>query len=184
MNKLLIHRYACYGTQDIQSIAAYNNPTHPMLIVFAHDGDNDFGGGYTYYTQCVSSFVQQAISQGYNPTTVQQYLTDYPVDESDIVHIEDGAWINADGDFGAPRFINWNWPLTGNGSAPDFDIPDGWQVNERNWAVITAAENVVETAEKVAGGVRITEIQQPSTFSTDAEKAWHFFLPSMTSGYM
>lgn len=41
--------YACYGTQDIQSFAAYNDPKHPMLILFAHDGDNDFGGGYSYY---------------------------------------------------------------------------------------------------------------------------------------
>lgn len=45
--------------------------------------------------------------QGYNPTTVQQYLNDFPVDPNDIVHVEDGAWVNADGDFGAPRFIVW-----------------------------------------------------------------------------
>lgn len=50
--------------------------------------------------ECVSSFVQQASTQGYNPTTVQQYLYDYPIDASDIVHVEDGAWVNADGDFG------------------------------------------------------------------------------------
>ena len=25
--------------------------------------------------------------------------------------VEDGAWVNADGDFGAPQCINWNWPL-------------------------------------------------------------------------
>lgn len=32
--------------------------------------------------------------------------------------------------------INWNFPLTGNGTFPDYDIPNGWQINERNWAVI------------------------------------------------
>lgn len=32
--------------------------------------------------------------------------------------------------------------------------------------------------------MRIEQIQDPSDSSTAAEKAWHFFLPSMTSGYM
>ena len=45
--------------------------------------------------QCVPNFVNEAVSNGYNPTTVQQYLKDYPVDPNDIVHVEDGAWVNA-----------------------------------------------------------------------------------------
>ena len=62
--------YECYGTDDIDTIASANDPSHPMLVVFAHDGDNDFGGGYTYYTQCVPQFVNEAVSKGYTPTTV------------------------------------------------------------------------------------------------------------------
>lgn len=58
--------YACYGTSDIQTLANLNNPQHPMLFLFAHDGDNDFGGGYTYYTQCVPSFVQEAYGYLYS----------------------------------------------------------------------------------------------------------------------
>eukprot|EP01094_Clydonella_sp_ATCC50884_P018066 TRINITY_DN3275_c0_g1_i1.p1 TRINITY_DN3275_c0_g1~~TRINITY_DN3275_c0_g1_i1.p1 ORF type:complete len:738 (-),score=134.45 TRINITY_DN3275_c0_g1_i1:204-2321(-) len=176
--------YACYGTQDIETLAWANDPKHPMLFLFAHDGDNDFGGGYSYYMQCVSGFVEQAVSQGYNPTTIQQYLKDFPVDEDDVIHVEDGAWVNADGDFGAPRMINWNWPLTGNGTAPDYNITNGWGLDERNWAVITASQNFVDTAEQVSGGVRIPQIQQPTSDATEAELAWHFHLPSMTSGYM
>ena len=30
-----------------------------------------------------------------------------------------------------------------------FDIEQGWSVDERNWAILTAAENAVETAEQV-----------------------------------
>ena len=52
--------YACYSTQDIDQIAGSSEPSHPMLIVLAHDGDNDFGGGYTYYEQCVKQFVTEA----------------------------------------------------------------------------------------------------------------------------
>lgn len=55
--------YACYSTNDIDKIAASSDPTHPMLIVLAHDGDNDFGGGYSYYEQCVSGFVNEAQSK-------------------------------------------------------------------------------------------------------------------------
>ena len=81
-----------------------NDASHPMLDLLAHDGDNDFSGGYTYYTSCVQDYCDQAYEEGYQPTTVQQYLQNYPVDENDIVHVEDGAWVNAP-DFGAPRFI-------------------------------------------------------------------------------
>lgn len=46
--------------------------------------------------QCVKNLVDDAVSQGYAPTTVQQYLADFPVDPTDVVHVEDGAWVNAD----------------------------------------------------------------------------------------
>ncbi len=43
-----------------------------MLVVLAHDGDNAFGGGYTYYMNCVQNLVQQAQSEGFQATTVDQ----------------------------------------------------------------------------------------------------------------
>jgi hypothetical protein len=71
--------------------------------------------------------------------------------------------------------------------------------NQRNWAVITAGQNFVETAEAALGGnadpaqVRAVhvlqrqqqrgrphassgQIQEPSSSATQAEIAWHFFL--------
>ncbi len=175
--------YQMYGTQDIDQIAWASDPVHPMLIALAHDGDNAWGGGYSYYMESVPSFTAQALAQGYSPSVVAEYLADFPVELSDVIHIEDGAWVNADGDFGHPAFINWNWPLVGPGG--DFDIPNGWAEDERNWAVITAAENRVETAEQIAGGVDINHILDPTAGGASAaELAWHFFLPSLTSGYM
>ncbi|MCK5342912.1 MAG: hypothetical protein KAR20_05890, partial [Candidatus Heimdallarchaeota archaeon] len=47
-----------------------------------------------------------------------------------------------------------------------------------------AAENRVEMAEDLAGGTDISEIVYPNASSNNAELAWHFFLPSLTSGYM
>ena len=52
--------YECYSTSDIDQIADSSEANHPMLIVLAHDGDNAFGGGYTYYEQCVSGLVDEA----------------------------------------------------------------------------------------------------------------------------
>ena len=174
--------YQQYGTDDIDRIAWASSASDPMLIVFAHDGDNAYAGGYSYYMESVHQFCNAAAAQGYIPTVVQQYLAEHPALDSDVIHVEDGSWVNADGDFGSPDFINWNWPLfDANGQ---FDIAEGWAEDERNWAVITAAQNRVETAEQIAGSVSIAQIQSPTTAAANAELAWHFFLPALTSGYM
>jgi len=174
--------YQQYGTGDIDQIAWAASANDPILVVLAHDGDNAYGGGYSYYMESVHQFCNAAAAAGYTPTVVQEYLENHPVSESDVIHVEDGSWINADGDFGSPDFINWNWPLFDQSG--QFDIANGWAEDERNWAVITAAQNRVETAEQIAGGVNISQIQKPDGSASNAELAWHFFLPSLTSGYM
>jgi hypothetical protein len=175
--------YEMYGVQDVNTIAPWNDPNSPMLVVLGHDGDNAWGGGYSYYMESVHNFTQAAVTAGYEPTTVPQFLANHPVSTSDIVHVEDGAWVNADGDFGDPDFINWNWPPYN--SSGQFDIPNGWALDVRNWAVITAATNRVVTAEAVAGSVSIGAIQDPSANpASHADLAWHFLLGSLNSGYM
>ena len=175
--------YGLYGTGEIDAIAGYNDPAHPMLILFVHDGDNAWSGGYTYYNENVSDFSHQAVTQGYEPSTVDEYLADHPVDPSDMVHVEDGGWVNADGDFGSPQFINWNWPLVDQSG--NFDIPGGWAEDERNWAVLTAAQNRVETAEEMSGSTPDpAHIFDPAPGSSSVEKAWHHLLSGYESGYM
>ena len=175
--------YQTMSTSDIENyVAPYDDPSHPSIVLLAHDGDNAFAGGYSYYQESVQSFTNAAASKGYSPTTIQQFLTDHPVPESDLVKVEDGSWVNAESDWGHPQFINWLWPLYENTNYC-FD-PDGWTEDARNWAVITAAENYVITAEDLVGNVDISDIVSPSASASNAEKAWHFFLPSLTSGYM
>jgi hypothetical protein len=175
--------YGMYGTGEIDAIAGYNDPAKPMLILFAHDGDNAWSGGYSYYNENVTGFSHQAVSQGYEPTTIAEYLADHPVDPSDIIHVEDGGWVNADGDFGSPQFINWNWPLVD--AYGNFDIPGGWAEDERNWAVLTAAQNRVETAEAALGvPPDPAAVYDPATGANDVEKAWHHLLSGYESGYM
>ncbi|MEW5691845.1 MAG: fibronectin type III domain-containing protein [Candidatus Hydrogenedentota bacterium] len=175
--------YQTYGTQDIDGIAWANEPATPMLIVFSHDGDNAYGGGYSYYMESVPSFVSQANSKGYSPTTIQQYLTDHPVDPADIVHVEDGPWVNADGDMGSPTYCNWNWPLMSQTGT--VDIANGWAEDERNWAVFTAALNRIVTAEQVFGAPPDPrKIIYPWEGANNLELAWHFYLGGTNSGFM
>ncbi|MFH1755891.1 MAG: T9SS type A sorting domain-containing protein [Candidatus Latescibacterota bacterium] len=175
--------YGLYGTGEIDAIAGYNNATYPMLILLAHDGDNAWSGGYSYYNENVSNFSHAAVSHGYEPTTIAEYLADHPVDPGDVVHVEDGGWVNADGDFGSPQFINWNWPLVDAGG--NFDIPNGWAEDERNWAVLTAAQNRVETAEAIIGTEPDpAKIFDPQSGASGLEKAWHHLLSGYESGYM
>jgi hypothetical protein len=175
--------YGSYGTGEIDAIAPYNDPAKPMLVVLAHDGDNNWSGGYSYYYENVTGFAHQAATRGYEPTVIAEYLADHPVAAGDHVHVEDGGWVNADGDFGSPQFINWNWPLVN--SSGDFDIPGGWAEDERNWAVLTAAQNRVETAEAISGTPpNPAKIYDPTTGATNVEKAWHHLLSGYESGYM
>ncbi|MFO0839441.1 MAG: carbohydrate-binding protein [Phycisphaerae bacterium] len=174
--------YSPIGLGDFNTLNAQNPPARPELVVLAHDGDNAWGGGFSYYMEAVPNFVSSANSAGYVCTTIEQYLTNHPPPTADIVHVEDGAWVNADGDFGSPTFLNWNWPLLS--ASGQIDIAAGWHIDERNWAIITAAQNRVETAEQIAGGVNVARILNPDANTSAAERAWHYFLAGLNSGFM
>ncbi len=174
--------YGLFGTGGIDALAPANDPQRPMLVLFAHDGDNAWSGGYSYYNENVTQFAHAAAGRGYTPTTVQTYLAQHPVPAGAVVHVEDGGWVNADGDFGSPQFINWNWPLVDASGA--FDIPGGWAEDERNWAILTAAQNRVETAAAIVGAVDPAKVVDPLSGANAAERAWHYLLAGYESGYM
>lgn len=176
--------YSTHGTGEISDkIEPYSNTTHPSIVLMAHDGDNAWGGGSSYYNESVTGFTHSAASSGFGPTTVQQFLNDHPVPDNDVVKVEDGAWVNADSDWGHPQFINWLWPLYSKTNYR-FD-PNGWTEDARNWAVITATENYVTMAEDLEGGnLRIGSIAEGGTAATNAEKAWHFYFGGLNSGFM
>ncbi|GJM25391.1 MAG: hypothetical protein DHS20C16_18060 [Phycisphaerae bacterium] len=173
--------YSPLGIGSFDTLNAYNEQARPMLALLAHDGDNAWGGGFSYYMEATPNLVNTAQAAGYTATVIEEYLADHPVPAGDVIHVEDGAWVNADGDFGAPQMLNWNWPLVSGGA---IDIPGGWAEDERNWAVITAAQNRVETAEQIAGSADINEILNPGASTSAVERAWHYFLGSLNSGYM
>jgi hypothetical protein len=175
--------YGPQGANALDGIAAGNDPARPMLVTLAHDGDNAWGGGYSYYMEAVPNFVANAAAYGYRASTVDQYLLDHPVPAGDLVHVEDGAWVNADSDFGSPQFTNWLYPLlAADGS---LDPANGWGDKAREYAIFIAAENRLRTAEDLAGGpasTRIDHVLDPRTGTTGVERGWHYYLASMDSG--
>ncbi len=182
----------------LDTLNAQATHDHPCIALFSHDGDNAWGGGFTYYQEAVPAFSGQAAGAGYRPTTIQTFLDENPPPLDDIVHVEDGSWFNAADDWGHPQFWNWLWYPQRDRNSPGYDFNDpstyaditnGWAEDFRNWSVIVAAQNYVSTAEQIhldgGGTVDDWRIQDPTVAgANDAELAWHFFLPALTSGYM
>lgn len=150
------------------------DPEHPLLVVLAHDGDNFGASGSRYYHETMK-WVQQN-PEKYEVTTVQDYLDRFPVDEDDVVHVEDGSWSGAD--MGNPEFGKWLGKPWKDGK---IDHQEGYSPDRHSWAVLMAAENRVMTAEKIAAPSGIDAIQKGEGNLTD--KAWHHFIQGETSCY-
>ncbi len=185
-----------YGTLDLglmDDLAARNNPAKPALVMFAHDGDNAWSGGYSYYMEWVGNFNSQANSRGYEPTTIEQFLADHLPDSNDVVHVEDGGWVYADSDFGSPIMINWHWPPSYSSGGKNVVDPSlGVSDKADNWRVIIATENRVKTAQQIQNTLtgytnRIDQIRDPGSFGATpqpVELGWHYYLASLDSGFV
>ena len=109
---------------------------------------------------------------------------------NDIVHVEDGGWVFADGDFGSPSFINWNWPPSyTDGSGNNVVDPSiGTSDKGDNWRVIIATENRVKTAQQISGITpNIDQVRDPGSFSgtpNAVELGWHYYLAGLDSGFV
>ena len=49
------------GLDQFNTLQAHNDPGRPMLVLMAHDGDNAWGGGYSYYLEATPNLVSQAL---------------------------------------------------------------------------------------------------------------------------
>jgi hypothetical protein len=108
---------------------------HPVFLVLHHDGDNYGGGAESYYHHNFERFIEwlQANPERFEFTSVQDYLNRFPPADDDIVHAEPGSWSGADN--GDPEFKKW------------FGDPvNGYSPDRNSWSVLTAAENILQTA--------------------------------------
>jgi hypothetical protein len=181
--------YSSWDLGLIAPIAALNNPAQPSLVLCAHDGDNAWGGGYSYYNEWVPQMASTAVSDGYEPTTIEQFMSDFPP-ATNVVHVEDGGWVNPAGDFGSPNFINWNWPpsYSGANGANVVDPSIGVTDKGDNWRVIIATENRVKTAQQISGITPIIDqVRDPGSYSgtpNAVDLGWHYYLASLDSGFV
>lgn len=144
----------------LSQLESYNtDPAHPILVVLHHDGDNYGGGTDSYYGSNFDGFVNwiNANPARFACTTIQDYLTKFPPAKDDIIHVEAGSWSGAGSD---PEFLKWNG-----------DPSSGYSPDRNSWSVITAASNIVKTAEQI------------NALSTDTKAAWDYLMTGQTSCY-
>ncbi len=111
------------------------DPKHPPFFVLHSDGDNHGGGADSYYNHNTSQLVEWVKNDSrFELTTIEDYLDQFPPDESNTVHIESGSWSGADN--GDPQFKKW---------FSRYDQPYSPDLN--SWAVLTAFQNTIHSLE-------------------------------------
>ncbi|NDI17763.1 MAG: hypothetical protein EBY83_07360, partial [Verrucomicrobia bacterium] len=181
------------------NVAPYaNDASRPCLVMPATDGDNAWGGGSSSWDGDAPSMMNNGTYPG---VAIQDFVNQYG-GAADIVHIEDGAWIFPESDYGSPNFLKWVEPPVAHSTATnrvyntqiDIETP-GFASKFYSWAPVIAGANWCQTAEQMiireGGSVQAWKIQDPydnlnsRTYSSPnlAERAWHIYLTGLDSGF-
>ena len=202
---VLSYRYG-YANEGISKIQAYiapfaTNPARPVIVMPATDGDNAWGGGYSSWMEATPQFFGDSANAGYHICTVQDFVDQYGSNAT-LAHVEDGAWIFPEMDYGSPYFLKWIEPPIVNenagatnrypGTKVDLETP-GFSVKFYNFAPLMAGANWCITAEQIwedeGGTVETWKIQAPYdwdgswTGANIVEMAWHIYLCGWDSGF-
>ncbi|MEQ8768973.1 MAG: carbohydrate-binding protein [Phycisphaerales bacterium] len=152
------------------------DPDHPMLVVLHHDGDNFGGGSEGYYNHNFQNMVNWVSSDpDYDVTTIDDYLARFPVDPTDVIHIEDGSWAGADA--GDPEFKKWlGGDVSAGAVSPDIN----------SWAALTAARAWVAQLEWFDAVDPASPADLDAIIAgagTPAQRAWRWVLIAQASDY-
>ena len=199
---VLSYRFG-YANEGIGKIQAYiapyaTDPTRPVMVLPATDGDNAWGGGYSSWMEATPQFFNDSAGAGYARSAVQDFVDAHGA-AADTVHVEDGAWIFPESDYGSPYFLKWIEPPLKAGSATavpgtmvDLETP-GFALKFWSWAPVITGANWCETAEQMlndeGGSVQAWKIQGPYdwdgtwTAPNVVEQAWHIYLGGLDSGF-
>ena len=169
--------YGAFKPENVwgSQIAANNNPAKPMLLLLHSDGDNYGMKNADAWNGQQQAFVDMCNANAdFEYTGVQDYLSMYPPNPNDVIHVEPGSWIGIDG--GTPYYEKWLSYENRDGVMPDM-----W-----SWSVLVAAQNRVLTADDIAnsylsGGRDMNDVEWG--LGNDTAKAWHFYLNGETSCY-
>ena len=143
-----------------------------QYFVIAHDGDNSSGRAGDGGTWANSGNVTYA-EGGITGMGVDEYLRAHPIPSNDIVHVQDGSWIDTRDSSADPTWYHWHLPMgVWNGQLAAFNEANGTNYSqlfaangdqrshmpslelgyhylERNFALLQAAENYAKTAEQI-----------------------------------
>ena len=143
-----------------------------QYFVIAHDGDNSSGRAGDGGTWKNSGYVTYS-DAGVTGQGVDEYLKAHPIPENDVVHVQDGSWIDTRDSSADPTWYHWHLPMgVWNGQLAAFNtahgtsytslyaangdlrqhLPSleyGYHYLERNFALLQAAENYAKTAEQI-----------------------------------
>ena len=156
-------------------IAANNDPNKPMLLLLHSDGDNYGMKNSDAWNGQHQAFVDMCNGNAdFEYTGVQDYLSMFPPNPNDVIHVEPGSWIGIDG--GTPYYEKWL-----SYESRDGVMPDMW-----SWSVLVAAQNRVFTADDMensylSGTRDVNDVEWG--LGNDTARAWHFYLNGETSCY-
>jgi len=143
-----------------------------QFFVIAHDGDNSSGRAGSEETWRNAGNVTYADS-GVKGMGIDEYLKSNTPPASDVVHVQDGSWIDTRDSSSDPSWYHWRLPFgiwksqfsafnsaMGTNYAPKKNlsgVEDGMTVSfeygyhylERNFALLQAALNYAKTAEQI-----------------------------------
>lgn len=195
--------YANEGIGKINdNIAPFaTDPNRPVIVMPSSDGDNAWGGGSSSWMEATPQFFNSAASAGYNKSTPQGFV-DAAKANAPLVHVEDGAWIFPEMDYGSPNFLKWIEPPLVNtairatnryaSTQADLETP-GFALKFFSYAPLMAGANWCITAEQIlkaeGGSAESWKIQAPYNWDgtwnnpNDVELAWHIYLTGLDSGF-
>ncbi|MBU1695250.1 MAG: hypothetical protein KKC51_14990, partial [Verrucomicrobia bacterium] len=154
-----------------------NNAAKPMMILCHSDGDNYGMKNSDAWNGQHGNFLSMCQANAdFEHTSVQDYLSLYPPDTNDVIHVEPGSWVGIDG--GTPYFEKWLSYENRDGEMPDM----------YSWSVLVAGMNRVLTADalensylNLGGGRTMDDVEWG--ISNDTARAWHYYLNAETSCY-
>ncbi|MEM6454730.1 MAG: carbohydrate-binding module family 20 domain-containing protein [Acidobacteriota bacterium] len=146
--------------------------SRPQFFVIAHDGDNSSGraGSEETWRNAGNVTYSQPSTEGMG---IDEYLDHHPIPAGDVVHVQDGSWIDTRDSASDPSWYHWRLPMgiwsgqmaafnqaTGLNLQPKTNLagqPEGMTVSleygyhylERNFALLQASLNYAQTAEQI-----------------------------------
>jgi len=171
--------YGAFKPENVwgSHVGLNNNSSKPMMILCHSDGDNFGMKNSDAWNGQHGNFLSMCQANAdFEHTSVQDYLSMYPPDTNDIIHVEPGSWVGIDG--GTPYFEKWLSYENRGGEMPDM----------YSWSVLVAGANRVLTADalensylNLGGGRTMDDVEWG--ISNDTAKAWHYYLSAETSCY-